>query len=157
VTGGWPGGRPVKAFRPGANGNISLAAGQNRSAQVAWRLERGGPYVPTPIVYGDYLYVCNDRAVLTCYDVKTGEQIYQQRIEDKSIGFSASPVAADGKLYFPSEDGDVYVLRAGPKYELLAVNAMGESMMATPAISAGVIFVRGQNHLFAIEQKTKMN
>lgn len=86
---------------------------------------------------------------------KRANRLYQRRIEDKSTGFSASPVAADGKLYFPSEDRDVYVLRAGPKYEMLAVNDMGEAMMATPAISAGVIFVRGQNHLFAVEQKTE--
>lgn len=147
VTGGWPGGRPITAFRPGGNGNLV-------SDQIAWRLERGGPYVPTPIVYGDYFYVNTDKGVLACYNVQTGEQLYQQRITELGAGFSASPVAADGKLYFPSEDGDVLVLKAGPKYELLATNPMGEALMATPAISDGVIFIRGQNHLFAIEQKS---
>jgi len=153
VTGGWPGGRSIKVFRPGGSGDLSLPAGQNSSTQVAWRLERGGPYVPTPIVYGDYLYVCNDKGVLSCHDVKTGKQLFQHRINEQGGSFSASPVAIDGKLYFPSEDGDVYVFKAGPTYELLSVNPMGESLMATPAISNGIIFVRGQHHLFAIEQK----
>ncbi|MFN7927352.1 MAG: PQQ-binding-like beta-propeller repeat protein [Blastocatellia bacterium] len=147
VTGGWPGGRPVTAFRPGGNGNVT-------SAHIAWRLERGGPYVPTPIVYGEHLFILNDRGVLTCHNVQTGEQLYQRRINEESASFSASPVASDGKLYFPSEDGDVYVLKAGAKFELLAINAMGETLMATPAISEGVLFVRGQTHLFAIAPNT---
>jgi outer membrane protein assembly factor BamB len=153
VTGGWPGGRAIKVFRTGGSGDLSLPAGQNSSAQVAWRSERGGPYVPTPIVYGDYLYVYNDKGALSCHNVRTGELIFQHRINEQGAGFSASPVAADGKLYFPSEDGEIYVLKAGPKYELLSVNPMGEALMATPAISDGVMFVRGRNHLFAVEQK----
>lgn len=150
VTGGWPGGRPISTIRPGATGDISLKEDQTSSPNVAWRLPRGGPYVPTPIVYGDFLYVCNDRGVLTCHNARTGEQIYQQRVGGQSIGFSASPVAADGKLYLASEDGDVYVIKAGPKYEMLAANSMGEPMMATPAISDGMIYIRSQNHVFCI-------
>jgi outer membrane protein assembly factor BamB len=91
--------------------------------------------------------------VLVCYSAKTGEQIYQQRINDQSIGFSASPVAADGKLYFASEDGEVYVIKAGPKYELLAINPIGEAMMATPAISDGMIVIRGTSHIFGIGER----
>ncbi len=154
VTGGWPGGRPIKAFRPGGSGDISLPAGQTSSERLAWRTERGGPYVPTPLVYGDYFYVCSDRGVLSCYHARTGEQIYQRRIDEQAGGFSASPVAADGKLYFPSEDGDVYVVKAGPQFELLAINPMGEPLMASPALSAGVLVVRGQHHVFAIKPPT---
>ncbi|MGA9768486.1 MAG: PQQ-binding-like beta-propeller repeat protein [Blastocatellia bacterium] len=150
LTGGWPGGRAIKVIRPGAVGDISLKDEQSSSEQVVWRLPRGGPYVPTPIVYGDYLYACSDRGVLACYSAKTGQHIYQQRINDQSIGFSASPVAADGKLYFASEDGEVYVIKAGPRYELLAINPIGEAMMATPAISDGVIVIRGTSHIFGI-------
>lgn len=150
VTGGWPGGRALKAFRPGGAGDISLAAGQTANAQVAWRTERGGPYVPTPLVYGEYLYVCTDKGVLSCLNAQTGAQLYQRRIDDAAGGFSASPVAADGKLYFPSEDGDVYVVKAGPEFELLARNPMGEPLMASPALSAGLLLLRGQQHLFAI-------
>lgn len=155
TTGGWPGGRPVSAIRPGASGDISLKENQTSNAHIVWRAERAGPYVPTPIVYGDYLYSCNDKGVLACHNAKSGEQIYQRRISDQVAGFSASPVASDGKIYFPSEDGDVFVLRAGPKYELLSINPMGEPLMATPAISDGMIILRGQNHLFAVKEKKK--
>lgn len=154
-TGGWPGGRPIKVLHPNANGDISLREGQNANAFVAWKSERGGPYVPTPIVYGDYLYSCTDKGVLTCFNAKTGEQIYQQRINEQSIGFSASPVAANGHLYFASEGGEVYVIKAGPQYELLAINPMNEAMMATPAISENLLIIRGRHHVFGIaEHKT---
>ena len=150
VTGGWPGGRPIKVLRPGANGDISVKVGQHSNANLAWFAERGGPYVPTPIVYDNHLYICGDRGVLTCLNAKTGEQLYQRRINEQSIGFSASPVAGDGKLFMASEDGDVYVIKAGPVYELMSVNQMGEPIIATPAIAGGMIIVRGQHHVFAI-------
>jgi outer membrane protein assembly factor BamB len=88
--------------------------------------------------------------VLTCWKAKTGEQVYQRRIGDTGGAYSASPVAADGKLYFSEEDGPIRVVKAGPEYELLATNPMGEVLMATPAISGGVLYVRGLKHLFAI-------
>ncbi|MCI0523738.1 MAG: PQQ-binding-like beta-propeller repeat protein [Acidobacteria bacterium] len=88
--------------------------------------------------------------MLTCYDAKTGERIYQQRVAGQSNAFTASPIAADGKLYFAGEDGDVFVVNAGPKYELIATNPMGEVMMATPAISEGMIFVRTISHVYGI-------
>jgi outer membrane protein assembly factor BamB len=153
VTGGWPGGRPIKAFRPNASGDISLSDGQSANAHVAWKSERGGPYVPTPIVYGDYLYSCTDKGVLTCFNAKTGEQIYQQRINEQSLGFSASPVAANGHLYFASKDGEVYVIKAGPKYELLAINPMNEAMMATPAIADNMLIIRSRHHVFGIAEQ----
>jgi len=150
LTGGWPGGRPIKVFRPNANGDISLTSGQSANGHVAWKSERGGPYVPTPIVYGDYLYSCTDKGVLTCFNVKTGEQIYQQRINEQGFGLSASPVAGNSHLYFASEDGEVYVIKAGPQYELIAINPMNEAMMATPAISDNMLIIRGQHHVFGI-------
>ena len=84
------------------------------------------------------------------YDAKTGERLYQERLGGKGGAFTASPVAADGKIYFTSEDGDVFVVKAGPTYELLATNPIGEVLMATPAISEGVLYVRGLKHVFAI-------
>ncbi len=90
--------------------------------------------------------------MLACFRIQTGEPVYQERINNQSVGFSASPVAADGKLYFASEDGDVYVVKAGPRYELITINPMGEPLMATPAISGGMILIRGQHHLFAVEE-----
>ena len=91
-----------------------------------------------------------NQGILTCWDVKTGAQVYEQRLAGVKSGFSASPVAADGKLYLPSEDGDVYVVKAGPTFELIATNAMGQPLMATPAIADGLLLVRGERDLFAV-------
>jgi outer membrane protein assembly factor BamB len=106
--------------------------------------------MPTPLIYGGYLYVLQNQGILSCYDLKTGEQKYQERIPHQGSGFSGSPVASDGKIYLPSEDGDLFVVAASPKFELLGTNKIGQPLMATPAISDGVMFVRGQNDLFAI-------
>jgi outer membrane protein assembly factor BamB len=149
VTSGYAPIQPIYAIRPGATGDISLKDGKESNDFIAWSKKRGGPYMPTPIVYGDYLYTCSNQGVLTAYNAKTGERIYQERLGGKGGAFTASPVASDGKLYFSSEDGDVFVVKAGPKYELLATNPVGEVMMATPAISEGLVFVRGLKHLFA--------
>jgi len=124
-----------------------LKPGQETNDFIAWASTKGSPYTPTPIVYGDVFYVCADNGVLTSYDAKTGAMIYQQRLPSS---FSASPVAADGKLYFASEDGDVFVVRAGPKYELLATNVMGQSLMATPAISDGLLILRTKDFVYAV-------
>ena len=105
--------------------------------------------MPTPVVYGDLLYTCSNQGVLTAYNAKTGERIYQERLGGKGGAFTASPVASDGKIYLSSEDGDVFVVKAGPKYELLATNPVGEVMMARPAISDGLVIVRGLKHVFA--------
>ena len=93
--------------------------------------------MPTPVVYGDHLYSVTNNGVLTCYDAKTGEQVYQERLGDKGGAYSASPVAADGKIYSPRRTA-ILVVKAGPAYELLATNPIGEVLMATPAISDGV-------------------
>ena len=150
VTNGYRGVQPIYAIRPGAEGDISLKEGETSNQSIAWSKQRGGPYTPTPVVYGDYLYTCNNSGVMAAYDAKTGERLYQNRIAGRGGAYSASPVAADGKIYFSSEDGEIFVVKAGPKYELLAENPMGEVLMATPAISDGVIYVRGLKHLFAI-------
>ncbi|PYP83129.1 MAG: pyrrolo-quinoline quinone [Blastocatellia bacterium AA13] len=146
--------QPIYAIKPGASGDISLKDGKTANEFVAWSFQRGGTYMPTPLVYGDYLYTCANHGVMAVYNAKTGERLYQQRIGDKGGAYSASPIAADGKIYLSSEDGDIFVVKAGPTYELLADNAMGEVMMATPAISDGMIFVRGQNTLFCIADRS---
>lgn len=150
LSGGNPRGRDFYAVRPTATGDISLPAGQDRGAHVAWRKTRGSSYTPTPIVYDGLLYVGNDNGVLTVYNAVTGAQVYTSRIGTTNSTFSASPVAGRGHIYFSSEDGEVFVIKAGPKYELVAVNRMGEALMATPAIAGGIIIVRGQQHVFAI-------
>jgi len=142
--------QPIYAIKLGASGDITLQGEAENNDAIAWSKKRGGPYMPTPIVYGDYLYTCGNNGVLACYDARTGESVYKGRVAgEQSTAFTASPVAADGKLYFTSEDGDVYVVKAGPQYELLATNPVGEVCMATPAISGGTFFVRGRSHLIA--------
>ncbi len=143
---------PIFVIRAGAQGDLTLAEGQTASANIAWSKKQRGSYMPTPIIYRERLYVLANSGVFDCYDLKTGEEIYRQRITHRGGGFSASPVAADGKLYLSGEDGDLFVVKAGPQFELLATNAMGELLMATPALAAGMMLVRAQHHLFAIGQ-----
>jgi hypothetical protein len=114
------------------------------------RLEHD-PYIPTPVIYGDQLYILQGNGVLAAYKVATGERIYQERLGGTGGSFSASPVAADGKIYLSSEDGDVFVVKAGPAYELLSKNPIGEVLMATPAISDGLIIFRGLKNVYAIK------
>lgn len=143
------------AFRPGASGDISLKSGEDKNAFLAWSTPKGSPYTPTPIIYGDRLYALADNGVLSAYVAKSGELVYQQRLPSS---FSASPIAADGKLYLASEDGDVFVVKAGRQYELLSRNTMGQPLMATPALTDGILIVRGQNAIYALsERKTSNN
>jgi outer membrane protein assembly factor BamB len=143
-------GSPIFAVRATAQGDISLPQGQTASEHIAWSVERGGNYMQTPLVYGELLYTCRDNGVLSVYRARTGERLYQERLGAGSSGFTASPVAADGKVYFTSEEGDVYVVRAGERFELLAKNSLGEVTMATPAISEGRLFFRTRSHLVAV-------
>lgn len=151
VTGGYPPVQPIYAIRPGARGDISLGTGDHVNRSVAWSNDREGVYIPTPIVYGAYLYTCSNNGILTAYDAETGDRIYRGRIGGGG-GFSASPVAADGRLYVSSEDGDVFVIRAGPRYEEIARNSMHEVIMATPAVSDGLIIIRTLGHVYGIGQ-----
>lgn len=144
--------RPIFAIRAGAHGDITLQKNQTSNEFIAWSKVRRGPYMPTPIIYRGLLYTLLNQGILDCYQLRTGKEIYRQRIRHRGGGFSASPVAADGKLYLPSEDGDIFVVRTGPRFQLIARNAMGERLMATPALSEGRMYVRAEKHLFAIGQ-----
>jgi outer membrane protein assembly factor BamB len=143
--------RAFYAIRGGTRGEISLPAGAETNDRIAWH-NRAVPHVLTPIVYRDFLYVSTDNGVLTQYNAKTGEMTYRERIGGRGSAFSSSPVAADGKLYFTSEDGEAFVVKAGAQYELLATNPIGEVVMATPAISNELLIIRGQHHLFGIRE-----
>ena len=145
--------RPIFAIRPGGSGDITPAADAPSTTHVPWRKTGRGSYMPTPLAYQDVLYVLSNAGLFDAYRPSTGEEVYRQRIEHGGSGFSASPVAADGRIYLSSEDGDVFVIRAGRTFELLAKNPMGEPLMATPAIADGTLFVRGEKHLFAIGRR----
>jgi len=149
VTGGYPPVRPIYAIRPGSNGDISLPKNTASSAAIAWSNDREGTYIPTPLVYRGLLYTLNVNGILTAYDAKSGERVYRNRIGEGG-SFSASPVAADGRLYLSSEDGDVFVIQAGREYGELGRHPMGEVIMATPAIADGLIVVRTGGHLVAL-------
>ena len=149
VTAGYPPVRPVYAVRAGARGDISLPPGKTASEAIAWSHDRDGTYISSPIVYRDQLYTLNQNGILTAYDAKSGERLYRARVGGGGA-FSASPVAADGKLYLASEDGDVFVIRAGREYVELAKNPMNEVIMASPAISDGLIIVRTLGHVWGI-------
>ena len=142
--------RPIFAVRPGARGDVTLPAGRTNSDAIAWSYTARGSYMPTPLAYNGLLYVLANNGVLDAYEVKTGRDVYRQRLPLVGSGFSASPVAADGKIYLSNEDGDMLVVRAGRTFEHIATNSIGELLMATPAFSNGVMYVRGVSSVFAI-------
>ena len=140
---------PLFAVRPNATGDISLAEGATSNDHVAWSAPNGGAYISTPVMYNGYLYVANYNGVVRCFDFKTGEKMYEERLGTAAT-CSSSLVAADGKIYCPVEEGTVFVIKAGPKFEVLAKNDMGEPCLATPALSQGVLYIRTSASLLAI-------
>jgi outer membrane protein assembly factor BamB len=106
--------------------------------------------MPTPLAYQGVLYVLGNPGVFDAYDLRTGKELYRQRLGAVGSGFSASPVAADGKIYLSNEDGEITVVAAGPEFRQLATSSMGELLMATPALSDGVMYVRTLRTLWAI-------
>jgi outer membrane protein assembly factor BamB len=158
ITNAHGGESPIYAVRTSARGDVTDEARDDAAGagkQVAWVHHRGGSYMQTPLVVGDLLYCPSIEGSITCYEAATGKQVYRHRFGDTPSGYTASPVAADSKLYFTSEAGEIYVLKAGPQFEVLAVNVMPEPCMASPAISEGVLFVRTQKHLYAIGDPPK--
>jgi len=143
--------RPVFAIKPGASGDITLKAGETNSQFIAWSQPTAAPYNPSPLLYRGNLYVLFDFGFLSCHDAKTGTPIYgKQRIRTESTSFTASPWAADGRVYALSEDGDTFVFQAGPEYRLLHKNSLDEMCMATPAIAGDRLLVRTLSSLYCI-------
>ncbi len=142
-------GSPPQIYAIDVNAKGTLTLDPEANEHLRWMHPNRGTYMQTPIVYGDEVYFCTDAGILNCFDVATGEEIFRERLGSGSTGFTSSGVAADGKLYFASEEGDVHVVLAG-FFEELAVNALGEECMASPAISEGVMFYRTRGHLVAI-------
>ena len=145
--------RPIFVVRPNARGDLTLAEGKTSSDSVVWSKTGRGSYMPTPLAYKGFLYVLSNNGLFDAYNLHTGEEIYRQRVPLVGSGFSASPVAADNKIYLSNEDGEILVISAGEKLNHIATNSMEELLMATPALSEGVMYVRGSNSLFAIGRK----
>ncbi len=140
-------GYPAKialAIRLGGSGDLT------GTKEVPWQYTKGTAYVPSPILYGDYLYLTTDRGVLTCIDAKTGEVKYEGGRIPIPATFTASPVAFDGKILMTSEDGDTFIVKAGPKHEILGTNSVGEPVYASPAIADGRIYIRGEKNIYCI-------
>ena len=152
VTGGYPPIFPVYAIKAGGKGNISIPDSLDTGDFVQWRVKRGGTYMPTPLAYNGYLYNLSNSGLLICYQGATGKVLYKETIRGGGA-FTASPVAADGKIFCTSEEHGVFVIRAAPEYELITSNTVNEICMATPAISGGMIFIRAQHHLFCFGVK----
>lgn len=145
--------RPIFVVRANARGDITLPEGKESSETIAWSRTGRGSYMPTPLIYKGILYVLANNGVLDAYDLETGKEIYRQRLPLVGSGFSASPVASDDKIYLSNEDGEMLVISAGDAFKHLTTNTMGEMLMATPALSNGVMYVRSSKSLFAIGRK----
>jgi outer membrane protein assembly factor BamB len=136
---------PTLAIRPGGKGDVT-------AERLAWTSPRGSPFVPSPILYGDRLYMVNDMAsIVTALDARTGKLAWQGRLGvAQREGFSASPVAVDGKVFFTNDNGETFVLRAGSTFDLLHTNRLGERILASPALVEGRWYIRTDGHLLAI-------
>jgi outer membrane protein assembly factor BamB len=150
VTNAHGGQAPLYAVRPGASGDISLRDGQTSNEGVAWSEPRNGAYLQTPVVIQGLLYSCSDGGVLKVYDARTGESKYAQRLGSGKTGFTASPVAAGDRTYFVGEEGEVLVIRAGPRFDLIASNRLGDLVLASPAIASDTIYIRTRRSIVAV-------
>jgi outer membrane protein assembly factor BamB len=148
--GGGGGGKPLFAVKAGASGDISLKEGQESNAWVAWRQAQAGPATPSPLVYEDYLYVLEDRGgLLSCYEAKTGKRVYKERLPG-ARGFTSSPWACGGKLFFLDDSGTTHVVQAGPAFKVLGANRLGEMTWSSPAVAGGALFLRTVDYLYCI-------
>jgi len=145
--------RPIFAVRPGARGDLTLAKGLTENASIVWSKTGRGSYMPTPLAYRGIVYMLANNGVLDAYEPSTGKEIYRQRLPLVGSGYSASPVAADGKIYLSNEDGEMLIVEAGATFTHIGTNSIGEMLMATPALSDGVMYVRGVSTLFAIGRR----
>jgi len=144
---------PVYAIKETATGDVSLKPDTTSNEGVAWSVPRVGGYMCTPLIYKGLAYIVRYNGVLNVFDARTGENKYTQRLGGATSAFTSSPVANDGKVYLASEDGQVFVLKAGPTYEVLAMNEMATPVLATPAISEGRLLLRTQDQVMAIGRK----
>lgn len=143
--------RPVYAIKPGASGDVSLKKGETSNDFVAWSNPTLASQYPSPLIVGDIYYTVMDRGFITATDARTGREIYgRQRISAESSGFSASPWSYGGKIFAISEDGDTFVIQAGPEFKLLGKNALNEMTLATPAVAGQSLIIRTATRLYRI-------
>ncbi len=143
--------RPFFAIRPGATGDITLAAGATSNEFVAWMHPRASGYTPSPLIHDGRIYLVHDTGIMTVLRAETGEEIYKARLGGVGHTFSASPIAAGNRIYFPDEEGVTIVLEAGDEYRELGQNDLGELTFASPAVVRNAMFVRTEQKLYRIE------
>jgi outer membrane protein assembly factor BamB len=151
VSAGYAPIKPIYAVRAGLRGDLDVTPGREYE-DLLWSHNRGGAYMPTPLLYRGIFYVVHHNARLVAYDAGSGAAIYKERFS-KGGTFTGSPVAVNGKIYAPTEEGLMYVLEAGPEYRELAINEFDEPLMATPAVSEGILLVRTPSKLIAIANR----
>ena len=149
--------RPTFAISPGAMGDITPSAGEDYADRqhIEWHQPKASPYNTTQMVYGDYLYTVHDQGFLTCHNARTGQPVYGKKRFQPAASFTASPWAYNGYLFCLSEDGQTFVLKAGPKFEIVTVNNLDELCLATPAIADGRLFIRTASKLYCISGGTR--
>jgi outer membrane protein assembly factor BamB len=146
--------KPLFAIRPGGSGDLSLAGDATSNASIAWCQKQAGPYIPSPLVIGDYVYVLYDMGFFACYHARTGEPVYgKQRLDSRN--FTASPWSYGGKIFCLAEDGTAHVLQAGPEFKVLSKNSIPDMFMASPAIANGSLFLRSIGHLYCIREDSE--
>jgi outer membrane protein assembly factor BamB len=148
------GGKPLIAVKAGASGDISLRGGAQSNAGVAWHQPQAGPSMASPLLYDGYLYVLEQRGgLLSCHDAKTGKEVYRERLTG-ARGFTSSPWAYEGKVFCLAEDGQTFVVQAGPEFKLLGRNRLDGSMCwSSPAVASGALFLRTVDHLYCIKKQ----
>jgi outer membrane protein assembly factor BamB len=164
-TGGGPGGfgrggaggsggtgRPLFAVKAGASGDITPKDGA-AADNIAWQLPQAGPQTASPLLYGDHIYILEERGgFLSCYDARTGERAYKERLPG-ARGFTSSPWAGDGKVFCLDDGGTTFVIEAGPKFKLLGKNTLAEMSWSSPAVAGGTLLLRTVDHLYCLEQR----
>ncbi len=131
------------AVRPDGTGDVT-------KTHLAWTVARAAPFTPSPILVGDELYMMNDIGILSCLDARTGMTLWQARLPGN---YSASPVFADGRLYFQSEEGVTTIVAPGKEFRRLSVSRLDGAMLATMAVSDASMFIRTDTHLYRISAK----
>ena len=142
---------PIYAVKSSAAGDISLPKDESTNKFITWSVKRDGAYIPTPVVAGDHLYRLQDRGDFTCFQAKDGIPVYSHRLEADGW-FIASPAASQNAIYCVVEKGQVFVIKPGIEFEILASNSLSDNCLATPAIANGVLYFRTQHHLMAIAE-----
>ncbi|HKO63545.1 MAG TPA: PQQ-binding-like beta-propeller repeat protein [Pyrinomonadaceae bacterium] len=148
-------GRPLFALKPGAKGDISLAKDQTSNDYVVWSQPRSGTYLPSSLAYNGAVYSLTETGILSRFDAKTGKQTYKTRIDPTATAFTTSPWAYNGKLFLLSEEGQTFVVDAGPEFKLLHVNKLDDFTLATPAVVGDRLLIRTEKRLYSIKNGKK--